>query len=119
MVKLLLEHGADVGARADYGSTPLHGAALNGRVDAIKELVEAGADVGARTKGGWTPLHAAVSAAAFHSKFLGNEAVKWFVVLVKELVRAGADVGARTEDGRTPSDLTDKPEILAILNGEQ
>ena len=31
----------------------------------------------------------------------------------------GADVGARTEDGRTPSDLTDKPEILAILNGEQ
>ena len=95
--------------------TPLHKAAAKGDADAIKERIAAGADVDTKDWGGWTPLHAA----AFHGKFHGNRAVKWFVALVKEFVRAGADMRARTKAGRTPSDLTDKPEILEILNGKQ
>ncbi len=110
-IKERIAAGADVDTKDWGGWTPLYRAAVYGHVEAIKVLVAAGADMGARTKGGWTPLHAA----AFH----GNRAVKWFVALIKELVRAGADVGARTKNGRTPSDLTDKPEILEILNGKQ
>lgn len=55
MVKLLLEHGADVGATANEGWTLLHVAAFAGRVAIVKMLLEAGADMGVRDKDGQTP----------------------------------------------------------------
>ena len=55
VVKVLLEGGADMGAREKDGQTALYWAAAVGQAEAVKVLVEHGADVEAREKGGWTP----------------------------------------------------------------
>lgn len=52
VASLLLENGADVNARDNYGLTPLHYVSENGCVDL---LLEAGADPQARTCDGQTP----------------------------------------------------------------
>ena len=56
MVRLLLERGADVGARAKKQFTPLHNAALNGHDEVVRLLLERGADIGARNSDGDTAL---------------------------------------------------------------
>jgi ankyrin repeat protein len=55
--RLLLERGANIEARNDAGSTPLHLAAMHCQVDVARVLIEAGADVNARSNSGATPLH--------------------------------------------------------------
>jgi ankyrin repeat protein len=52
LVTWLLTQGADVNARADWGSggTALHSAAWNGDLRMVQQLVDAGADVAARDK---------------------------------------------------------------------
>ena len=59
VVRLLLKHGADVNARTNYGSTPLHAAAAKGRVEVVQVLLEHGAIVGAKDNGGETALQVA------------------------------------------------------------
>lgn len=44
MIRLLIEHNADINARGYQNNTPLHEAALNRRFDSIKFLLENGAD---------------------------------------------------------------------------
>ena len=51
-----LAAGADVMARYQGGSTPLHWAARFGNPANIQALLDAGADVMARNKYSWTPL---------------------------------------------------------------
>jgi ankyrin repeat protein len=45
VVHILLEEGADVGARDHAGYTPLHAAAELGRAQIVRILLRAGADV--------------------------------------------------------------------------
>lgn len=50
-VRLLIERGADVNARGDFGQTPLHYAVRDGgdeAVEIVAMLVQAGADVNAK-----------------------------------------------------------------------
>ena len=54
VVRLLLEHGADVNARENDHSTPLHVAARNGRVEVVRVLLEHGANVAAEGEDGKT-----------------------------------------------------------------
>ena len=56
LARLLIEHGADVNARAAGGHIPLHEASANGNVELVKLLIENGADVHAKTDDGKTPL---------------------------------------------------------------
>src|SRR6267154_4527861 len=56
----LLELGADMTARNNYGETPLHIASQMGQIDIIHMLIERGADVTAQKNNGWTPLHGAL-----------------------------------------------------------
>jgi ankyrin repeat protein len=59
----LLNRGADPAIRDRKGRTPLHLAAVNGRLGAVQQLVAAGADVSATAGSmGWTPLMLAVAA---------------------------------------------------------
>ncbi len=85
-----LKNGADLHARTENGSTPLHFAAHSNKNPAvIAALVKAGADVNARNVTGWTSLHFAASQTQ-------NPAV------IDVLVKAGSDPNARDEDGDTP-----------------
>ncbi len=100
VAKLLLDEGADVNARDNYGSTPLHYANRNSEVAEI--LVERGADVRARNNGDRTPLHRAV--------YTDNEDV------VRLLLKEGVDVNARDDDDETPlHNIKESTTIVGLL----
>jgi hypothetical protein len=61
VAKLLIEHKADVNAKATNGSTPLHLAAAKGNKDIVEMLIENKADVNAVDNDGWSPTHSAVT----------------------------------------------------------
>ncbi len=100
VVKLLLDHGADVNGsskQSDYkgpeiiiGSTPLRLAAMKGNLDIMKLLLEHGAIVDASRQSGRTALHWA--------------SLKGHPDIVKLLLDYGADVWAQDEFGRTSLD---------------
>ena len=86
IVRLLIQKGADVNVRDQYGDTPLHQALWGADFDKIAWLlIQQGANVNARDKEGKTPLHKARD-----SK------------IVQLLIQKGADVNARDKKGRTP-----------------
>ena len=58
-VLVLLEHGADVTARDNTHSTPLHRALSLGSPDIVRLLIEHGADVNAPNRDHKMPLHLA------------------------------------------------------------
>ena len=83
IVKLLLVHGADVNARDQWQNTPLR-LARNGAI--MKLLLDHGADVNARDEYQQTPL-------LHHA---------WDEAIVKLLLDHGADVNARGLYQKTP-----------------
>jgi len=89
-VKLLLDAGADINARArsKFKNTPLQFALLSGQLATAKLLLERGADPLVRQARGITPLHEAA--------FIGRRD------LVDLLLGAGAELNSRADDGRTP-----------------
>jgi ankyrin repeat protein len=56
VIRLLLDHGADVNARAKNSSTPLHWASKYGAPEVVRVLLEHGADVKAKDNDGRTAL---------------------------------------------------------------
>jgi ankyrin repeat protein len=87
VVRVLLEHGADVSLRGPSGHTALHEAASAGYEDVCRQLLEAGADPAATERNGFTPLMLAASK--------GREEV------CKLLVKHGAGVDGHSGDGLT------------------
>jgi hypothetical protein len=88
-VRLLLDRGAEVNARAHtkFKNTPLQAALLAGQLATAKLLLERGADPLVRQAHGFTPLQGA----AFH----GDRDI------VDLLLAAGAELNSRADDGRT------------------
>ena len=56
IARTLIDHGADVNAKAENDLTPLHTAAARGNLDSAKLLLEHGADINAISKDGKTPI---------------------------------------------------------------
>ena len=59
VVRLLLEHGADINAPSRGGRTPVHQASINGALEVVRLLLEHGADVEAKSIIGETALQEA------------------------------------------------------------
>ena len=80
--------------RTQHGSTPLHLAATNPDLSALKALLAAGADVNARDSEGLTPLH--MTAYTQNAK------------QAELLLQAGSDPHAKTNAGRDPTSMARK-----------
>jgi hypothetical protein len=88
IARLLLQNGAEVNVRNNYGNTPLHCSAYRGHVDILHLLVENGADLEEQDNDGYRPLHRAA----------------WYGCLpfIQELIsRYHVDINARRNDGET------------------
>lgn len=106
MVTKLLKANPDTkGLRTVNGSTPLHLAATNPDVGALKALLAAGADANARDSDGLTPLHmAAYTQNAKHARLL---------------LEFGADPYAKTNAGRDPTSMARKTmanEVAGVIS---
>jgi ankyrin repeat protein len=56
-IELLLNAGCDVNRQEKDGSTLLHYASMDSRVDTMKLLLDRGANINVKDNGGETPLH--------------------------------------------------------------
>ena len=70
IVRLLVEHGADVTAKDKSSSTPLHLASSFGTPEIVRLLIERGVDITAEDESRKTPLHLASG-----SRWVGAEAL--------------------------------------------
>jgi len=104
LVEALLDHGANVNARAKNGTNnmALHAAATARNLAAVRVLVEHGADVNARQEGGWTALHSA--------------ALSGDVEMARLLISRGADVQARASNNQNALDLALTKGHQAMVN---
>ena len=97
-IRALLERGADVNARDDFGRTPLLLAAAATDRDTVKYLIDHGADINCRANDGRTPL----SNATVNRDSAGN------------LDRSGDAPGQRPDAGENYGDSRDYENPLII-----
>jgi ankyrin repeat protein len=104
VARLLVEHGANPGARNKRGETLLHGATSRGNPAEVDLLLSLGADPDAADSAGFTPLHRAVEEGQLE--------------IARRLLVAGADAGRTASDGTSPRGLAaGDPEMEALLGG--
>jgi ankyrin repeat protein len=93
-VQVLIREGADVTARDDSNSAPLHLASSKWSAEAVNLLIQNGADVNVQNGNQSTPLHLAASS---HLALEGT--------IVRLLLRHGANVNAKDSEGLTPLEI--------------
>ncbi|KAI1778867.1 hypothetical protein F4818DRAFT_437668 [Hypoxylon cercidicola] len=127
LVRLLLDHGAEVNPRRDIEVPPLVKAAEGGQADIVAELLKRNADPNGRNRNGQTALfsacmkghneviqvlldaHANVEAQDKEGRspllFLASEKPgkgKWTIETLKLLLSHGANIEVKDQIGRTP-----------------
>ncbi len=102
VLQALVDSGANVEARDDFGATPIHYAAQNSETGMLEVLINAGADIEAEQDGGARALHLA----ALHNS----------PVAVTMLLNARADVHAEDDQGKTAFDYAKRGQTDEALN---
>ena len=120
--RVLIDAGADLHTKDEYGSSPLHYACESGALDVVKMLVRAGARVRATYSAGWTCLQVAsqrghtetvrylvgLPEVELNQRDAGNHnalhlaAVNKHTDVVQVLIDAGADIDTQNYEGRSP-----------------
>jgi len=111
IMRVLIQHGADVTAQDNTRSTPLHLASSKGSGKTVRLLLRHGADVNAQDGRHSTPLHLAASS---RSALKGN--------VVHLLLSHGANVDAKDDRGQTPFQIASSrgiSEITELLSDYQ
>ena len=117
------------------GETPLHLAAMQGKIDLVISLLAKKADVNAKDNAGWTPLHEACNQGSTEiaEKLLDAGALidvpgyendtplidavnNHKVGIVELLLRRGANVNLRNAGGKTALDLAQTVEMKNLLS---
>ena len=88
VIRVLIDHGANVDQGTDRGTRPLHAAAQQGHLAIVEMLLSAKAEVSAKDESGQTPLHLAC-------RYKRGR-------IVSELIRSGADTDWIDSQGRSP-----------------
>jgi len=88
IIKLLLEYGADVSIKDEYGRTVLIHAILNGYTNIADQLLKRGADINIKDHYEKTPLLYAIE--------------KVYAMIVKLLIENNVDVNIKDQVGNTP-----------------
>ena len=104
IIKLLVEHDADINAQDIGGNTPLHLAISNGEINGTEILVKMGANIATVNKQGQTPLHMA----SFHNQ----------IEIVAFLLKQHAIINTKDNKGQTPLDIAvsqGNQEIIKLL----
>lgn len=97
-VALLLEYGADIHRKDDFGHTPIYLATrFKGYTNATRLLIEAGASIHEKDTSGRYPIHGACETESLRNIHL--------------LLSLGADINATDNKGYTPYDSMDKKEL--------
>jgi len=93
IVKLLLEHGADVNSRSKNASSvqPLHSAVAGRHLEISWLLLEHGAEINSAQQDGFMPIHEA--------------AQNGDMEMIKLLIKHKADLSAKKSDGQTAVDI--------------
>ncbi len=99
MVRLLLDAGAEIDARDDWGRTALFVTSVTSEV--FEVLLDAGANIHARDKEGHTILMRKVSESASLSD-------------VEKLLQLGVDPSVRTEDGESALEMAENLGLLKV-----
>ncbi len=99
LIKSLIEKGANVNTKNEYGLTALHIAVVKGNLQIIKYLVEKGADVKAKNEDDKTVLN--------YAKDRNN------LEIVKYLIEKGADVNGKTPPTQKPGRVDIEAETAA------
>ena len=105
-VRRLLDRGVDVNVVIANGTTPLHVAAAEAKIQVAALLVSRGANVDARQRNGWSPIMFAAQTGC--------------VEIAELLVRKGADINAMNSGGATPLHIAcfhGKTEAVSFLLG--
>jgi ankyrin repeat protein len=102
VVKLLLEKGADLEAKTQWGGTPLYVTAFRGQLEVAKYLVSKGADINIVTTDGWTPLTKCAE--------LGH------IQLAKFFINQGVDIWQKTQYGATAMERAVQTEQQAMVS---
>jgi ankyrin repeat protein len=84
----LLDRGANIDVKNEYGFTPLHIASGNGHTECVKTLLIRGAKVNEKSNLGWAPLHKASCYGHYDC--------------ITMLLRYGANSNEKNTDGWTP-----------------
>ena len=118
-VKSLLDNGADVSARNNFGWTPLICGCYYGHTEVVRLLLDNGADVNARNNDGQTALMI-VSNCDANFINLRYYQLEYEILnrqeIIKLLCNHGADINAIDNDGDTALDLAEKFNFQDIWN---
>ncbi|TSW08324.1 DNA polymerase epsilon subunit 2 [Bagarius yarrelli] len=133
MIKILVEHGADIHMKNGSGKDPLMLACFAGHLDIVKHLRKSGATWQSQDTGGCSPLHWAADGGHLPiitymikdgceldirdtvsqwTPLMRVSAVSGNANVASLLIQAGADVNVRDKDGKTPL-------MVAVLNNHE
>ncbi len=111
IARLLLEQGVDVNGRKGKKWTPLHSAALKGKLEIARALLDHSANPNAENEQGETPLHVVSQGEYYDCKEYG-------VRIARLLLERGANVNAPDKDQYTPlysASYFERLEIAQVL----